>query len=440
MKSLTKEKTNKFKEEYLKNPSFKTLQKALVKNSIFEISSVLETEQDVTFMFSNDLETLPVTHQGATGRCWLFAGLNVLREKAAKQFNVKNIEFSQSYLFFWDKFEKINFFIQSMDDFLDVDIDDRTLKHLLGQGIQDGGQWDMYVNLVNKYGIVPKDVYPDTFTGRNSRYLNRLVDIQLRKYAHDARNLFSLGQKDEIEQLKEETLSNLFGLLVNTLGTPPEKFNFEYVDKNKKYHLIKDLDPISFYESLNVNLDDYVSIINAPTKDKPFNKSYTVSYLGNVIGGKEINHLNLKIERMQELMINQLNDNEVVWFGCDVSHYNDRKEGIWDNNRYDFDGTFEMDFQMTKAERLDYLGGTMNHAMIITGVNLDEEEPTKWKIANSWGEEPGQKGYYLMSQSWFLQHTYQAVVHKKYLTKEELASYNSKPIVLKPWDPMGSLA
>lgn len=440
MKEITFKKLNQYESNYNQDHANTVLRRALAKNAITDIAHVSEREMDQNHYFSLELETLSANNQKATGRCWLFAGLNVLREVAAKKYNVKDIEFSQNYQAFYDKFEKINYFIQSMDDFLHVDGDDRTLKHLLEQGIQDGGQWDMFVSLVKKYGIVIKEAMPETHSSSNSRGMNRLINLQLKKYACDARKLASENRLNELEQLKEDTLSNLYGFLVTNLGVPPKTFNFEYVDKDKVYHMESNLDPVKFYEGLEMNLDDYVSVINAPTKDKPFNKSYTVSYLGNVIGGKEIRHLNIEMNRLVELVLSQLKDKEVVWFGADVSFDNNREKGIWDDKQFDYNTTFKMNFNMTKEERLDYVSGAMNHAMVITGVNLIGDEPTKWRIENSWGVERGNKGYYLMSQTWFLEHTYQAVIHKKHLTEAELKSYHQTPIILKPWDPMGSLA
>ena len=440
MKPITKERLQQLQESYNDNPIQKVLRHALAKNPLMDIAYVAESQLETNFKFSIDLETLPVTNQKSSGRCWLFAGLNVLREVAAKKYNVSNIEFSQNYLAFYDKYEKINFFIEAIDDFLDCDQDDRTLKHLLAQGIQDGGQWDMFVNLINKYGLVIKEAMPETHSSSNSAYMNRLINIQLRKYAYTARELFQSGKPSEIKSLKEDTLARLYDFLATTLGLPPKSFDFEYVDKVKNYHLLKNQNPLDFYKALNHNLDDYVSIINAPTKDKPFNKNYTIQYLNNVVGGKNINHLNVEMSRLEELILAQLNDKEVVWFGSDVAFFGDRESGIWDDTAYDFDSAFDMSFRMNKEARLDYLQGAMNHAMVITGVNLEDGKPTKWKIENSWGEDKASKGYYLMRNTWFSEHVYQGVVHKKYLTKSELDTYNSQPIVLKPWDPMGSLA
>lgn len=428
-------------DNYMKKPVQQVVRKALVKNSISDITYVNERENDVQFRFSNEIETLPVTNQKASGRCWLFAGLNVLRELAAKKLELKDFEFSQNYQAFWDKFEKINFFLESMDDFLTVDNDDRTLKHLLQLGIQDGGQWGMFVSLVEKYGVVPKEAMPETHASSNTGQMNRFINIKLRQYAARARELASKSDLDGVKSLKQQTLEELYGFLVTNFGIPPKLVNFEYVNKKNEYVMVKDLTPIDVYKKYcQIDLNDYVSVVNSPTNDKPYLKSYTIDYFGNVIGGKEIKHLNVDMDRLVELTVNQLKDKEIVWFGSDVSFYGDRQKGVWDDQSYDYESTFEMSFHMTKEERLNYLQGQMNHAMVITGVNLEDNKPTKWKIENSWGNDRGLKGYYLMSQSWFYEHTYQVVIHKKYLSKAEVDAYNDKPIRLKPWDPMGSLA
>ncbi|MFA7417118.1 MAG: C1 family peptidase [Acholeplasma sp.] len=426
---------------YLNKPIQRVVRRALVKNSISDIAYVNERETATQFKFSIDIETLPATNQQASGRCWLFAGLNVLRELVANKLNLKDFEFSQNYQAFWDKFEKINFFLESMDDFLEVDSDDRTLKHLLQLGIQDGGQWDMFVSLIDKYGVVPKAAMPETHASAHTGQMNRFINIKLRQYAARVRTLAQNGKHSEVFVLKAKTLEELYGFLVTNFGVPPKQVDFEYVTKHNIYRKVSNLTPQAFYnEFCETDLNDYVSIINSPTSDKSFMKSYTIDYLGNVIGGRSIKHLNLEMDRLVELTVNQLKDKEIVWFGSDVAFYGDRAKGIWDDQAYAYDQTFEMDFNMTKAERLEYSQGQMNHAMVITGVNLDSDKPTKWKIQNSWGQDKGLKGYYLMSQSWFNEHTYQSVIHKKYLSNKELEAYESKPIHLKPWDPMGSLA
>ncbi|HKL61557.1 MAG TPA: C1 family peptidase [Acholeplasma sp.] len=441
MNALKTAQINEMFERYNEKPVQKVVRRALVKNSIADITSINERETDVQFKFSNDIETLPVTNQKSSGRCWLFAGLNVIRELVSNKLELKEFEFSQNYQAFFDKFEKINFFLESMDDFLVCDNDDRTLKHLLQSGIQDGGQWDMFVSLVEKYGVVPKEAMPETHASSNTAQMNRFINIKLRQYAARARALANKNKLNDVQVLKEQTLEALYGFLVTNFGVPPKTVNFEYINKKKEHNFVKNLTPLEFYKSFsNINLSDYVSVINSPTSDKPFMTSYTIDYLGNVVGGKDIKHLNLEMPRLIELTINQLKDKEVVWFGADVSFYGDRTKGVWDEQSYDYESTFEMSFEMTKAERLDYLQGQMNHAMVITGVNLIDDLPTKWKIQNSWGSDKGSKGYYLMSNSWFNEHTYQSVIHKKYLSKAELDAYNEKPIRLKPWDPMGSLA
>ena len=440
MKSIELKTIEHMANEYEQNTLHKAMRRALSKNSLDSLTYVSESESKTQFKFSIDIETLPATNQKASGRCWLFAGLNVLRELVAKKHGLKEFEFSQNYQAFWDKFEKINYFIEAMDDFLTCDQDDRTLKHLLQQGIQDGGQWDMFVSLVEKYGVVPKEAMPETFQSSNTALMNKIINIKLRKYAFDARTLASNQQSNKIADLKKQTLTELYNYLCDSFGIPPTLVDFEYVTSEKVYKIEKQITPLAFYQRLDMNLNDYQSIIHAPTKDKPYMKTYTVAYLGNVIGGRPIKHLNLEMDRLIDLIIEQLKTNEVVWFGADVQRDGDREKGIWNDQAYDYETALQMSLKLSKEARLDYLQGAMNHAMVITGVNLDDQKPTKWKIENSWGTDRGSKGYYLMSQSWFFEHTYQAVVHKKSLNNDELEALKQAPIVLKPWDPMGSLA
>lgn len=299
----------------------------------------------------------------------------------------------------------------------------------------------MFVNLVEKYGVVPKSAMEETYQSSNTRDMNALLNSRLRLCAAKLRETVQNGGDAQAE--KKEMMSDIYSFLCMCFGKPPKTFDFEYVDKDKKYHVVRNLTPKTFYEEyVGLKLrEDYVSIINSPTEDKPFGKSYTVDYLGNVAEGAPVRYYNLPMDTLKSLIIRQLSDGEVVWFGSDVGKYGERDMGLWCTECYDFEGTYGMQFDMAKGAGLDYRESAMNHAMVITGVDLDEEgNARKWKIQNSWSDEHGDKGYYLMSADWFDRYVYQAVINKKYLTKEQLEEAAGEPVHLNPWDPMGTLA
>ena len=417
------------------------LRHALSKNSLYEIVASQDAEPEMDFNFDINIKTLPAANQKASGRCWVFAATNICREIIASKCNMNNFELSQSYLAFYDRLEKANYLLESVIELIDKDYDDRTLAFLLQNGVGDGGQWDMFVNLVNKYGLCPKNVYPETNTSSATRETAQVINFNIRKFASIAKELYNSKGIDVVRKAKDELLEKFYVLLSDAYGLIPEKFDFEYTDKDGNYHLEKDFTPMSFKEKyLGNQLDDFVSLINAPTKDKPFGKTYTVAYLGNVVGGKDVTHLNVTMDRMKELILSQLRDNRIVWFGSDVGFYGDREVGVWDDQKFDLETPFQLSLLMDKGESLDYHASQMNHAMCITGVSFKNNEPRKWKIENSWGKDRAKEGYYIMSNTWFNQFVYQAVVDKKYLNEEELKALKEKPIVLKPWDPMGSLA
>ena len=426
---------------YKKDDKNTIIRHALVKNSLYTVAASQDEIKEMDFNFDINIKTLPAANQKASGRCWLFAATNVCREVIAKKLNLANFELSQSYLAFYDRLEKSNYLLEAVIELIDKDYDDRTLAFLLQNGVGDGGQWDMFVSLANKYGLCPKNVYPETNTSSATRETAQLINFSIRKFASDAKALYLEKGLEAVRKEKEEVLNRIYFLLINAYGLPPEKFDFEYTDKDGNYHIEKGFDALSFKEKyLGDSLNDYVSLINAPTKDKAFGKTYTIQYLGNVVGGKQVTHLNVTMDRMKELILKQLKDDRIVWFGSDVGFYGEREEGVWDDTRFDLNTPFGLDLKMNKGESLDYHASQMNHAMCITGVSFKEGIPNKWKIENSWGKDRAKDGYYIMSKSWFDQFVYQAVVDKKYLNKEELKALEGQPVVLKPWDPMGSLA
>lgn len=442
MSEISKKTTAALAQAYQDNNKQTALQRSVVKNGITASAENVSAKVNNVPVFSVDVTTGKVSNQKQSGRCWMFAALNTFRHKMLNDFNLKEFELSQNHTFFWDKYEKANYFYENILATANEPLTSRKVAFLLQTPQQDGGQWDMIVSIFQKYGVVPKTVMPESSNSSNSRDLNNYLNKKLRKDAVALRQLVAEGKTaEDIQTAKEAMLEDIYRFLATSLGTPPETFDFEYRDEDKNYHIDRNLTPQSFYEKyVGVDLDDYVSIINAPTADKPYNQSYTVEMLGNVVGGKEVKYLNVDMPTFKKLAIAQLEQGESVWFGCDVGQSSTRDTGIMALDAYDINDLFDIDFTMTKAERLDFGESLMTHAMVLTGVDLIDGESTKWKVENSWGEKVGTNGFFVMSDAWMDEYTYQIVVRKEFLTAEQLAAFEAEPTVLAPWDPMGALA
>ena len=439
--ALTEEKVKSIRERYSKDEKNTIIRHALSRSTLTNISYRSESLPTVQPHFSVEVKTMPVANQKQSGRCWIFAGLNVLREIVAKELKITKFELSQNYISLFDKIEKANFALESVITLADREHDDRVLQHILTEPVSDGGQWDMFVNLVEKYGLVPQDAFPETAQSNATRETDVLVNAAIRKFAHDAHLLKLEGKDAEIRALKDEVMEKIYAMFLNSFGVPPTTFDFEWSDDKKAYHIERGFTPHSFFERfIGKKIEEYQSLINSPTSDKPFNKNFTIDFLGNVIEGKPINHLNVPMERLKEAIIAQLKDGLPVWFGSDVGFYRDRSSFAWDSKAFDYVSTVGFPLEFEKGDMLDYRHSAMNHAMVITGVDIVDGEPIKWKIENSWGEDNGVKGYYVMSKEFFDTFVYQAVVLKKYLTKEEVAATKEEATHLPPWDPMGTLA
>ncbi|HEP1811421.1 TPA: C1 family peptidase, partial [Streptococcus suis] len=442
MSTLDFDFTERLYANYLANPSLQATENAVSHNGLLKSLETRQSAIDNDYVFSIDLTKDAVSNQKASGRCWMFAALNTFRHKLISDFKLENFELSQAHTFFWDKYEKSNWFLEQIIVTADQEIGSRKVKFLLDTPQQDGGQWDMVVALFEKYGVVPKSVYPESISSSASRELNQYLNKLLRQDAQILRDLLAKGASSkEVQTQKENLLQEIFNFLAVNLGLPPRSFDFAYRDKDNVYHRDTNVTPQAFYEKyVGLKLSDYVSIINAPTTDKPYNKSYTVELLGNVVGAPAVRYLNVEMNRFKELAIAQLKAGESVWFGSDVGQSSNRQTGIMATNTYDFSSGLGIHFHQDKAGRLDYSESLMTHAMVLTGVDLDDnEQPLKWKVENSWGDKVGDKGYFVASDSWMDEYTYQIVVRKEFLTQEELAAYQAQPQVLAPWDPMGAL-
>lgn len=443
MKAISSEELAKLSVDYLADAKARVVRNALTVNDLGGISRVFDATAANPDYFSINIKTLPVTNQMASGRCWLFASLNVLREIIVKKYKIDGqFELSQNYMAFYDKLEKANFFLEAALAELETPFEDETVRYLMQTAVGDGGQWDMFVSLVKKYGICPKTAMPETYQSSHTRAMNGLLNKRLRKFAADAKRMHAEGAKlTAIRKERDKALKEVYSLICSCFGVPPQKFTFEFYDKKGEYHAFRDVTPQEFYEKyLNVDLDDYVGIINGPTKDKPFHKMYTVKYLGNVVDGNPISFLNLPMEDFKEAILKQMKAGEPVWFGCDCGKEGDREKGLWDDQLFDYESTFDMDLSFTKEDMLDARESAMNHAMVLTGVNLVDDKPTRWKIENSWGDKTANKGYYICSDTWFDKYVFEAVVNKKYLSAADKKVLKQKPIELRPWDPFGSLA
>lgn len=443
MKTIPTEMLERFEARFDADPTARIAMNSVVKNGINAASADWDLRRRMRYSFSLELKTGERTNQKSSGRCWMFASLNTMRIEVMKKLNLETFELSQNYPLFWDKLEKSNYFLESVLDTLDEPLNGRLVSWLLQSPLGDGGQWDMFANLVAKYGVVPKELMPETWHSSNTGVMNKYLTLKLREFACELRDGHAAGKtREELAGRKEDMLCTIYHMLCVCLGKPPKEVFFEVRDKDEVFHRVGPMSPKAFFdEYVGFKLEDYVSLINAPTADKPYGRTYTVRFLGNVKEGNPVRYLNLPVEELKAAAIRQMQDGHVVWFGCDVGQRLDGEWGSMDLDSFDLEGTLGTGFPLTKAQRLDYGESVMTHAMVFTGVNLDEAgRPNRWKVENSWGEDRGNKGWYIMSDDWFSEYTYQVLINKKYLTEAQLAALDQDPIVLEPWDPMGSLA
>ncbi|MHC4640212.1 MAG: C1 family peptidase [Planctomycetota bacterium] len=392
--------------------------------------------------FSCKLDDWAVTNQNKSGRCWIFAGTNLLRVGAMKKMNLKEFEFSQSYIFFWDKIERANYFLESIIDTAKRPDGDRTVDFLLDNVANDGGQWNMFVSLVRKHGLVPKTAMPESESSSNSRMMNKALKAKLREGAKRLRDMYAKGNSvKKLREVKHEILIVIYRILSIHIGTPPSRFDWQWRDKDNKFHRDGLMTAQEFAKKyITLDLDEYICLVHDPRPSSPLGRTFTVAYLGNVVGGKPVRYLNVDIDMMKRIAMRTLLGGEPVWFGCDCSPQMDRDMGLWDAGLFDYEGVYDTQFTLNKAERLIYHQSSMNHAMLFTGVDVVEARPRRWRVENSWSDESGKKGFYIMDDSWFDEFMFEIAARKSYLPKKLQKALELEPIILPPWDPMGSLA
>ena len=446
MKSVTLEDLGAARQQFGEERANVIAKNAVTAQGIREVARVPEAVAANTGTFDVEVRQGKRCDQKRSGRCWMFASLNTMRTRIIERYGLKTFELSQAYPLFFDKVEKSNWFLENILDTLDEPLSGRLMAHLLQDPISDGGQWDMFRALVKKYGVAPKEAMPETACSSNTRDMDAYLTRYLRGAAKRLRESHEAGVgTDDLRAMKKEMMGEVTSLLITCLGEPPVQFDVRLRDKDDELVLSGTYTPQEFFDKVvSMPVDDYVSVISAPTADKPFGHTYTVDRLGNVVEAGGVRYLNLPVERLKELAVAQLQDGLPVWFGCDVAQSFIRDEGIMDTASLDVDGLFGFPVEgcMDRAERLDYGESLMTHAMVLEGVNLDAAgKPTLWKVENSWGDKRAKDGFDSITDAWFDQYVYQVVVDKRFLAEDERKTYETEePKVLAPWDPMGSLA
>lgn len=432
---LTLDEIAKFQQDYQQNKQNKIAELAVVNNGVQKASFNGEGIRDLNRTFSIEIPTDNVTDQKQSGRCWLFAALNVLRHKFAKQYHTKNFTFSQSYLFFWDRIERANIFFNHILETADKPVDDRTVHFYLQAPDTDGGQWHMAISLIRKYGLVPTYAQDESFTANNTAAFNQALNMKLREDGLVLRKLAQAGRNDEIEQKRQEYLSEIYRMAVIAFGQPVQKFDLEFKDDDGNYKLDQNITPLDFFHNyFEDDLDDYVVLFNAP--DHEYDKLYAFPFEDNVEGGSPVRFLNTKIENLKEAAIKQLKDGETIWFGCDVGKQSDRQKGILAANLYETDTIFGIETKLNKKERLQTGASGSTHAMTFVGVDVVDGKPRQWKVENSWGTKVGDKGYFVMDDKWFDEYLFKVVVKKQYLPEKLVKIAEGEATPVPCWDSM----
>jgi bleomycin hydrolase len=428
------------RKDFSASPAYRLAQNAVTRVAVDDVAISREIINNTDHSLSTLLDDWKVTNQERSGRCWLFAGLNLLRVGAMKKMGLKNFEFSQNYAMFWDKVERANYFLEAVIETAGRDVDDRTVAHLLGSVADDGGQWNMFVAIVNKYGLVPKAFMPETHSSSETARMNSALRNLLRQGAKSVREASERGV-DAARAQKAEVLRVIYRVLCIHLGTPPDRFDWQWTDKDREFHRVGVLTPQEFaakYVELPIN--DYVCLVHDPRPTSPAGRTFTVEYLGNVLGAPPVTYLNVDIPLIKDIASRTLQRGEPVWFGCDVGKMMSSEYGVWDASLYDLSGLYDTTFTLDKADRLIYHESQMTHAMLFTGVDVAGGVTRKWRVENSWGTEKGQDGFYTMNDSWFDEYVYEIAARRDTLPEPLRKALDTKPIVLPAWDPMGALA
>ncbi|MGD8500238.1 MAG: C1 family peptidase [Phycisphaerales bacterium] len=429
---------NKIRSTFRMDSHTRAMYNSITNNDITSLALNRDVLRRHNEIFSHKIETKGITNQNKSGRCWLFAGLNVLRPIVIEKHNLESFEFSQTYLAFWDKLEKANCFLEHIIEFRDRDILDREMEFILRKPIPDGGYWENVVNLVEKYGVVPKGIMPETNSSGNTSLMNVLVSRKLRADAVKLREMHEESKPvKKLRAKKTKMLAEVYKMLVMNLGEPPSEFQWRFEDANSVVSELTTYTPKSFYEEfVGVDLREYVDIFNDPSK--PYGKHYQIGLTRNLYDGDDAHFANVELQTLKDIAVKAVLADEPLWFSCDVGKDQSKEHGIMAMEMFDYDSIYGTDMAMSKAQRSLFRESVPNHAMVLIGVDMQDEKPVKWLVENSWGEEKGSEGLWTLYDSWFDTNVYSIIVKKEFVPEEVLKIFEQPAIKRPVWDPMYS--
>lgn len=420
-----------------KDTRLRAVMNAVSHNNIKKLAKNRELEGKIDFHFAHKIKTKGITDQKSSGRCWLFTALNTMRPKVIQKYDLKKFEFSENYLFFWDQLEKANLFLEAIISTRKKAIDDRKVEWLFSNAIGDGGVWSMMPDLVEKYGMVPAEVMPESYNSDNTSMMRRLLKRKLREDGIQLRKLSDGGKKlSSLRKEKTKMLADIYRILMVSLGEPPKTFSWRYENSKGELSPLKEYTPLSFYKDFVAeDLSDYVMLMNDPSK--AYYKLYEIEYDRNRIDGQNWRFVNLPVADLKSAARKSILDDEAMYFSCDVGKQLNKEKGILALNQYDYGTLFGVSFAMNKKERILTRESGSSHGMALVGVDTSADgRTTKWLLENSWGEKSGFHGYLVMTDEWFDEYMFRLVIRKKYLDSKVLKVLKQKPIMLPPWDPM----
>ena len=434
---ISNEMLKQIQSSYKNTSADKAIRNAIGGTDIRKLSLNQENQQGLDTDFSIKVESKGITDQQSSGRCWLFTGLNVMRAKAIARYNLPSLEFSQAYSFFWDQLEKSNLFLQGVIDTAKEPMSNQTVEWLFKHPLSDGGTFTGVADIVSKYGLVPKEVMPETYSSEHTSQMSSLIGLKLKEYGLELRESVQKGMDvKKIEARKTEMLETVYRILVLNLGVPPTEF--DYVRKDVKGNPVETEHhtPMSFLEKYGDKnlLTNYVMVMNDPSRE--YYKCYEIDFDRHRYDGKNWTYVNLPVEEIKEMAIASLKDSTRMYFSSDVTQL-DFKRGLLDVNNYDFGSLLGTTFGMDKKQRIQTFASMSAHAMTLMAVDLDENgKPKKWMVENSWGAQSGYKGHLIMTDEWFNEYMFRLVLETKYVPKKVLDIFKQKPVRLPAWDPM----